>query len=325
MSKINFLRGYLQKCNGLLHEVHDRDKIPMATLWLDSVWALLRYGCTITHYTHGGFYKLRDFERKKVVTFRRFKQLQKLNDPKFIPFLRDKDKFNVHFAQFVHRKWLKMSSTTLEKFEDFCQRHDKIVIKPLDGMEGRGVHILSVSSVDSLEILYDKLRKQNVLIEEVVKQHPQMVFGNKSVNTIRVMSVMDKNSGEVHVYRCDLRAGVGDSAVDNFNNGGCAYQIDITTGRVCSLGKFYNRAWGGVIFHPGTEICMLGYPIPNWSQVIDGCKRAHKLLPQCRLIAWDVAITDEGIELIEGNHDGDYDLLEFFGDHGYWPLLKRYL
>lgn len=64
---------------------------------------------------------------------------------------------------------------------------------------------------------------------------------------------------------------------------------------------------------------------PNWQQVVDGCIAAHKLLPQCRYIAWDVAITDNGIELIEGNHDGDYDMLEFFGEHGYWPMLKQYL
>lgn len=70
---------------------------------------------------------------------------------------------------------------------------------------------------------------------------------------------------------------------------------------------------------------MLGYKIPNWDKVIEGCKKAHGMLPQCRLIAWDVAVTKTGIELIEGNHDGGYGTLEFFGDHGYWPLLSQYL
>ena len=151
-----------------------------------------------------------------------------------------------------------------------------------------------------------------------------MIFANKSVNTIRVMTVMDKHTGDVKVFRCNLRVGVGKTEVDNFHEGGCAYQIDIATGRICSFGCQRTGA-KRLIIHPGTDICMLGYQIPLWQEVLDGCRAAHRHLPQCQLIAWDVAVTEKGIELIEGNHDGDYDMMEFFGDHGYWPLLKKNL
>ena len=56
---------------------------------------------------------------------------------------------------------------------------------------------------------------------------------------------------------------------------------------------------------------MLGRKIPNWDKVCDGVKQAHAMLPGCRFIGWDVAITEDGIELIEGNHNPDYELLEF--------------
>lgn len=36
-------------------------------------------------------------------------------------------------------------------------------------------------------------------------------------------------------------------------------------------------------------------------------------------------ITTDGIELIEGNHNGDYDMLEFIGSNKYWSTLKKYL
>ena len=134
---------------------------------------------------------------------------------------------------------------------------------------------------------------------------------------------MDKKTQEVNVIKTVLRAGVGNAVVDNYHQGGCCYEVDIQSGRICSYGVSAKE--GQCLFHPGTQICMLGYQIPNWDKVIKGCINAHALLPQCRYISWDVAITQEGIDIIEGNHNGDYDMLEFVGKGLYWPSLKHYL
>ena len=135
---------------------------------------------------------------------------------------------------------------------------------------------------------------------------------------------MDKTTHEVNLFKAVLRVGVGDTVVDNYHQGGCCYEVDVNSGRVCSKGISANGG-DNIIFHPGTDTCMLGYQIPYWSEVVSGCIEAHKLLPQCRYISWDVAITEKGMELIEGNHNGDYDMIEFVGSNKYWPLLKKYL
>ena len=146
MEKINMTFGfyvdYLRKCRVLLSRVHVKEHLSMVWLWTDSVWSFVRYGCTVSHYVQGEFYRMRGFERRNVVTFRKFKKLMELNDPAYIPILRDKDKFNVHFASFVHRDWLKASTMTYDDFLAFCNRHRRFVIKPLDGMEGNGVNIM---------------------------------------------------------------------------------------------------------------------------------------------------------------------------------------
>lgn len=49
------------------------------------------------------------------------------------------------------------------------------------------------------------------------------------------------------------------------------------------------------------------------------------MLPQCRFIGWDIAITDNGIELIEGNHNPDYELIEFFGTRGWYAKIKEWI
>ena len=69
--------------------------------------------------------------------------------------------------------------------------------------------------------------------------------------------------------------------------------------------------------YSGTEYIMLSYKIPNWEQVKTTCIQAAEQLPLVRYIGWDVAITEKGCVLIEGNHDPDYEFLEFVGDRGY--------
>lgn len=38
-----------------------------------------------------------------------------------------------------------------------------------------------------------------------------------------------------------------------------------------------------------------------WAQVIETVKKAALVVPDVRIIAWDVAVTPYGVELVEGN------------------------
>jgi hypothetical protein len=70
---------------------------------------------------------------------------------------------------------------------------------------------------------------------------------------------------------------------------------------------------------------MLGFKVPNWHIAIDSVIKAAEKLPQCRLIGWDVAITENGPLLIEGNHEPDLCLIEFVGNHGYKNIIREHL
>lgn len=147
-----------------------------------------------------------------------------------------------------------------------------------------------------------------------------MVFGNTSVNTIRTMTLTDKN-GKGHVVKAMLRAGVGDTDVDNYAVGGSIYEVDWETGIVCSRGK--SKAGANHIKHPGTDIIMLGYQIPHWDKVMEASRKAAEHLPQVGIIGWDVAITEDGIDMIEGNHNPDYEFYEYLGSNGYYEVFKN--
>lgn len=282
------------------------------------------HGAILNHYTRGKLYSLKGCERKKSLTYGRILKIYKAcNDSQAIPMLNNKHLFNAHFAPFVNRQWLYSKDMTFDQFEELCNANEFIIVKPEDGVEGVGIKkIKSPKSQPERKDLFQQLKANSCMLEEIIVQHPEMIFNNTSVNTVRAHSIIDRN-GEVHVLKMLLRVGVGDSVVDNYAHGGCVYDLDISTGHITSPSLM--KTGEEVYVHPGTDIFMLGRKVPNWDKVIDGVKSAHKLLPQCRFIGWDVAVTPSGIELIEGNHNPDYELLEFFGAKGWYDKIKQFV
>lgn len=165
-----------------------------------------------------------------------------------------------------------------------------------------------------------QLKGTPVMIEEILQQHPKMVFGNTSVNTVRVNTLLD-NNGKGHIINCVLRAGVGDSVVDNYCSGGAIYPVDIEFGVITGKGK--SRCGDDHMVHPGTNIMMLGYQVPNWQILKKEIVCAAERLQTLRLVGWDVALTDNGIALIEGNHNPDYEFFEFIGEGKSLKIIKN--
>lgn len=322
--KLTFILHYIADCNTKLKALSNNGYGSLPYLWWDFLKCSIVHGAIINHYTRGGMYKIKGCERKKALTYGRIlKAFEKMNSSKAIKKLNDKHLFNSHFSPFVKRKWLYSQTMDFNSFSDLCENCDMLIIKPEGGMEGNGIRkYSSPKELTSKKALFDELTIGSYMIEECIKQHPAMVYGNTSVNTIRAHSIMDKN-GDIHLGKMIFRVGVGESVVDNYAHGGCAYEVDLETGRIIS--PSLTKDGKEVYIHPQTDIFMLGRQIPNWEKVKEGVKAAHAMLPECRFIGWDVAITDDGIELIEGNHNTDYEFFEFFGSKGWWSKIKKYL
>lgn len=293
-------------------------------LYCDCIKSRIIYGCALNHYIVGGFYKRSSLERRQIFTYRCWeKVVHSANDVNYIHFLKEKVDFNTYFHDYIGRKWLYAKDMTLGQFRIFCKEFGGAIVKPMDGLEGEGVHYESFVFRDEEELQqkYDSLYSKNLLIEERIVQHPDMVFGNKSVNTVRVYTVLNRDTNKVSIVKTVVRAGIGDSIVDNSHSGGCAYEVDTERGYVVS--PYYAANGKSSYIHPGTDICMLGRKIPYWNEVIELCSKAACHLPECRYIGWDVAITEKGPLLIEGNHMPDLDMIEFVGSYGYKYQIMR--
>lgn len=316
-------KGILKYKNEIDH-LAPRIGVPRLVLYLDCVWSYLRWGCVLNHYIHGHFYKLRRYERNRAFTLREWNRIiTRANDRDVIHFMKNKVDFNKYYTEYVKRDWLYSKNMSYDEFVTFIHKHDSAIVKPMSGLEGDGVHLVNFTKDLNSKELYDKYVSEDVLIEEKIIQHPNMVFGNKSVNTIRAYTIYDDITDDVYLLKTVIRVGIGDSIVDNSHSGGCAYEIDKSTGYIISPSYCAN----GLItyIHPGTEICMLGKKIPYWEDVVETCKKAAMKLPKCRFIGWDVAITEDGPLLIEGNHTPDLDMVEFVGSHGYKNLIREHL
>lgn len=279
----------------------------------DYAQCFLKYGCLIDQYTKGHFHMMNKVTRKRAMTQRRLEYLiDNYNDPNYIHILKNKNEFNAFFKEFIERDWLYTKNMDKKTFFDFCNSKEELFIKPLDEQEGHGINKLKLGDVD-LATIYEDLKSKNAIVESIIRQNHQMILGNKSVNSARILTVVDK-SNKAHVLRAGLRVGVGDSIVDNYTAGGVLYEIDIKTGIIDHKGiqgENYN-----IIYHPGTDICMLGFQLPNWNKAIEAVTKAAEKIPQCRFVGWDVAFTQEGVELIEGNHNPGLFTLESLGTPG---------
>lgn len=319
-----FIRGW-SKYSSQLKQLSKQSNIPYLWLVIDCIMAKLLYGCVINQFVLGNFYKRKWFERRKILTYSRWERIiGKYNNPEYTHYLKNKKDFNTFFSKFVGREWRFSLDMKFDDFKEFVSRHKKVIVKPVDGWEGDGVRLMDISAQSlSLQALYNNLTSKPYMVEECIHQHDDMVFGGHSVNTIRAYTIYDKKKKEAFILKTVVRVGVGDSIVDNSHSGGCAYEVDRNLGIIIS--ESYQADGGVNIIHPQTDICMLGCKIPHWKKVQELCKHAAEMLPQVQYIGWDVAITDEGPILIEGNHDPDLDMVEFVGSYGYYDTIMNYL
>lgn len=320
ISRLSKYRNQLSKLN----ETENWGPAKSISTYFDYLGAFISHGCLIDQYVNGKFYTYKNYYRKRVITQRRLERIiATANDPAAIHLLEDKTHFNQYFKKWVKRGWAASDTMSYDDFSALCEGTGALFIKPMNAYEGKGIRKVAVPPTDSeRRKLYEDLKTGHFIIEQQLIQHPGMIFGNKSVNTLRINTLLDKD-GNVHFFKPVLRTGIGDAVVDNYNAGGVEYAVDLETGIITMPGYCGGKI--SEIYHPGTTIKMVGYQIPLWKEVIDNVTEAAKSIPLCRYIGWDVAITPDGIEFIEGNHNPGFVCMEYFGETGWYDKLKKYL
>ena len=132
--------------------------------------------------------------------------------------------------------------------------------------------------------------------------------------------MIDVDTGQVIIPCAVHRFGVHATApIDAFFAGGIVAPVDLETGE---LGAVVTQLVNGkrriLDVHPETDATIRGIRVPHWRKVREELPALAEQLPFLPWIAWDIAITDQGFLINEGNTQPNLKLLQTCG-----PLLAN--
>ena len=297
-------------------------------------WIKVYIDFLITHYYYGfspddyfvkgNGYTLSRYEKKRFFTLKRAFWLQDhVNNPEYIHLIENKAEALNLFKDLVSRARLYAPKSSFGEFMDFIKKTPVFLSKPVGGMCGEGIekHSTSESSEDDLKALYNHLVSGNMLLEECIKAHDDIYLGTTALSTFRIYTMIDRK-GEVQILKAKYRVGTGDAITDTAD--GCvAYPISIKYGVIEGPGINEVLNSKQYFYHPNCDKLVVGMKIPMWDRTLEVVKRAAKMIPQVRYIGWDVAITNNSVEIIEGNHNPYHGTFEIMGiERLWWPKLR---
>jgi hypothetical protein len=158
--------------------------------------------------------------------------------------------------------------------------------------------------------LKDERTSRRMLLQRCVRNHRDLLpLTPGALCTVRVLTF--RAPGEhAQVLLAAYRMAVGDSPADNFHFGGIITSVDLATGRLGSSLRRQGRVLVPVERHPDTGTVIAGHQLPYWCETLDLAARALDLARGIPVLGWDVAITDDGPVLIEGNMASNPDIAQ---------------
>ena len=211
--------------------------------------------------------------------------------------------------------------------ESALLQHPRIVVKPVDGVGGRGVYMMEKAS--------ELVGRGTFILEAAIQQHPyaSAIFPG-SVNTLRIMTLR-ASGAEPFIIGAAHRFGVKKSApVDNISSGGISAYVEVATGRVFpAFSQPGSFAQDRHAQHPETGSPIDGVRVPAGDEIKAFVLDFARRIPGLKLAGWDVSLTPDGPRLIEANgsvpnpelFQYEMPLLlnaqarTFFADHGVIP------
>lgn len=303
-----------------IHGVAKKEHKNSVVLTLDVCLCTLLYGSALTDYFNYEFYNKSFKERSKyAVVHTQDKFYNLVNSPKLKYNFSVKPNFLREYARYNGREWIQPTGENFEEVSAFLDRHEVLILKPVDGSGGGGIQKRAVADISDRKAFYQELIKNRMYLEQVIPQCAEMSRLNPdTVNSIRVMT--HNINDDPQLFFCSVRVGNGSKVVDNFHSGGMSAVVDCETGLVTA--EAMDKEGIRYECHPRTGTRFEGFQIPCWEQVKEMVKDACRQHPEMTVIGWDVAITEEGPLLIEGNRRPGFDMVQMLVNEGQKYVLE---
>ena len=265
---------------------------------IDMIKCGFKYQAGYYDYQEFEFYNLNTDERKTYLTLGKNNEIvKKFNDKSSFYKFENKVEFNKIFDKYLKRNWMVLNSSNYSEFKEFFKANNSIIVKPLDDEGGNGVEKFVYSDNMICKDLFDKLVSNNqLLIEECIKQHKDMnTLYDKSVNTMRMFTFY--KNGTSYFLQAVLKIGNG-GVVDNFSSGGMYTYVssdgDVYVDAIDRNDNIYT-------VHPISNHKIVGFKVPMFNEAVELVKECAKIIPEVAYVGWDVAISENGPVIVEGN------------------------
>lgn len=278
------------------------NRVDKETLRLDMLFCRFAYGLQPDEYLCFEIEGKSMQERREMVSdIDRYCYVYRMNDISDIQIFNNKGKTYQVLKTYYHREALYITSRKdYERFCDFIRKHSIFVRKAVYEGMGRSVELIDMTNVktSAKNFFLDMISKGPHILEEKVEQSNIMAALNESsVNTVRCITLNTKKG--IIVPYCFLKVGHAGSFVDNAGAGGIVVGIDTETGKLDTDG--YDELNVRYSMHPDTKVVFKQFLLPNWKQMIEICKEMSAQIEKVKFIGWDMAHTDRGWVVIEGN------------------------
>lgn len=211
-----------------------------------------------------------------------------------------------------------------EDWLNYIHHHlpDAFIVKPATGQGGKGIHVYRRQGKDSFlcqkqSVTADEMVRRIVtdewygtcLIQELARNHPsyQAISGSNALECLRVLTARTRSRG-IQVYSTEARFTVDVNAeVDNFQggrSGNILCKVANDTGKIQDAFIFDTTkvTYRHISHHPNTQHPLVGWAVPEFNAAHAAAIRAHTSMASFAIIGWDIAITERGPIIIEGNH-----------------------
>ena len=271
---------------------------------IDMVYSLHRFGCMFDEYFMYGYKHLNAEGRESFITDKiRWNYYDIMNSRDNLALFNDKLKTYEKFKKFYKREVIGVScDEDFDNFERLFNENDKLLVKPIDGSGGVGIFLMKKADyADAREAFAAVRAVGRAVVEQLIVQSKELaVLNSSSVNTVR--APMFKTRDGIIILHPYIRSGRGDTVVDNAAAGGVFAVIDAKTGIVETVGV--DEHGGRYVKHPTTGVVIPGFQIPRWDELVELVNELSGVVETNNFIGWDLALTDDGWVMIEGNPRG---------------------
>lgn len=315
-----FASAYYEKGLSLIYDeiekqrpnIEDYNESERKLMIIDMIYSLHRFGVSYEEYFGYKYYNLNTRGRWQFNNLKmQYGLSDLLNEESIRPLFENKGECYRLFRDFYKRDLIVVfrDNPNTEEISSFIQKHSSFVLKPLCGHSGQGIKLccdFNDYSEKGITVFLEQHRYDFVLEELIIQAEPMRALHPSSINTLRIVTF--KQEDEVVLLGGALRMGIGGSFVDNAGKGGIYASLDIETGIVNSmaidnLGNYYVK-------HPSSGIVIPGFMIPKWEELCGMITEIASVLPGAVMISWDMAFTEEGWCMVEGNDVGGHHLIQ---------------